>query len=552
MFSGDFSEKSSNDLSYKNIGVKKIVHHDNCLFIVLDNEQKLLAVENRIYDVSEYEHLVNYLVINGREYAVLRNLYLYLVDLETMEVVYHDKDAYSIFKNDENTLKVLMQSNGKKIFNLNTKEYFNVPNDYEYEDSLGDNLYIFREKKSEKDFYNLKRYVLNLDGKELLKDIEGYIYYKDGKLVIIKKDEINIIEMDDETFEVKTVKKGGPIIATPLYFEGIVVTVLENSVNIYNLNLEVIKTIKVEGLTKVSDITLNGNVLHLIVPYTVDDDEKYKRVYVGLKAGNVVSHRFLEGYPYWTPTTFIGNDSNDLEMKDYYFYDEDLNLIRRIRANACVDNIDDNKESIFLLKRKVDNKIQTIIFNSASNALLERDYDSIKFSGSIPYGYGVDFERKTMDFFDRDLNIVIPNFEYENYGLNPRHIYNEFSYYIMNGYVCIQKHFVDDFGESRYRTTIYRVDGEVILDSIRERVGAIGKFFQITSDGNNQFLNTETGEIGTLVISAPVDELNKVQVSQLEYRSNTIRIGTSDVTPLDSPSKRYIKRLYALFESDKK
>lgn len=546
MTSNELIKLPNNGIQYKNVGVKRIESHSNYLFIVLDNGQKLLIAENKIYDVSNYEHFVDYFYINGKQYAVLRNFFLYLIDLENMNVVFHDKDAHAIFKNDEKTLKVLMNSSGKKIFNIETKEYLPMPDDYEYEGSLGNDLYVFRERDLKKDYYDCKRYIVNVDGKILLKDIEGYVYYSDNKLIIIRRDEISVVRITpDGEFDIKTIQKNETIIAKPLYYDGNIVVVGQKSVKIYNLELVEIKNIKIDNFNEIKDITWNGDVLHLIVSYTLDGEIKQKRIFVSLKTGNVVSHRFLEGYPYWTPTTFIGTDSDDSEIKDYYFYDKDLKLISRIQANTYY-GVDNDKECIFLLVKQVDDETQKIVFNSESNVLLAIDYDHIEFSTSIPYGYGINIKKKTIDFFDRDLNVIIPNFEYEKYGINPMLFYKEFSYDIINDYVCIQKHFVGDWGESRYRTIIYKATGEVILDSTKERAIPIGKFFQITSDGNNRFLNTDTGEIGTLIISAPVDEFNQINYAELTDPSSLVRIGTSDAQPPESSTGKYMKRLQLL------
>ena len=69
-----------------------------------------------------------------------------------------------------------------------------------------------------------------------------------------------------------------------------------------------------------------------------------------------------------------------------------------------------------------------------------------------------------MDFFDKNLNIIIPNFDYKKFDLNFH--WHEFNYFIVNDYICIQKHFVNGYGEYRLRTIIQNANGEKILDSV--------------------------------------------------------------------------------------
>ena len=548
MVSSEITQKQNNNLKFKNIEVERIEHNNKHLFIVLDNGQKMLIVDNKIYDVSEYEHFVDYFEMNNKKYAVLKKWYLYLVNLETMEVVFKDTDAYAIFKNDENTLKILMNSTGKKIFNIETQEYLPMLDGYEYDDNLGNGLYVFRKKDLNEDIYTRKRYIVNLKGKIILKDIEGFIDTKDNKLIITRRDEIGIIEfLDNQIINTKTIKKGGNVLANPQHYNDTIISVEKDGVKIYDLNLVEIKRIEIDNLTKVQDVSWNGDSLWLIVPYQVNNETKYKRIFVGLKTGNVVSHKFLEGYPYWTPTTFIGSETNDEKLKDYYFYDKDLNFICKMKANACAC-MDDEDENIFLLQTIVDSKVQKTIYNSKYNTSIQANYDYIQLNHFKDYGYGINKQNETMDFFDFNLNIIIPNFKYKEFGLKPMLIYDEFSYHIINDYICITKHFSDDWGRSRYRTILYKANGQLLLDSIVESCYPIGKFFQITGNGNNRFLNTETGEIGNLVISAIVDLNGKIDFNQLQYTNNLIKIG-NNIPRLEEHLEEHQKILKYTFDN---
>lgn len=164
---------TKNELRQK-IGIKDIYRNDDYTFVYLDNEQKLLVKDEKIYDISEYDSFHKVITMNNIDYVLVSKDYsLSLVNLETKDIVFEDDKAYEVNKEDDKCLKVIMKIGGgdDSIYNIETKDYLNIPSEYEFEHSLENNLYVYSEKDKsfEKEFLDRKRVVLNANGKVLLK-----------------------------------------------------------------------------------------------------------------------------------------------------------------------------------------------------------------------------------------------------------------------------------------------------------------------------------------------------------------------------------------------
>lgn len=531
MSNNELLNNKNNALNFNSFKIKTIENIKDYLFIALTNGQKLLTNGKEIYDVSNYEHFIDIFSMDNKLCAVLKKDYTqYVVDLKAKEILFEDKVAYHITKEDETALKVIMKIGGgnTKIYDIKTKKYLPTPENYEFESSLGNGLYVFTEQLDcDKSFYECKRCIINREGNTLLKDIEGYIYFSDNHLIIVKDDELSTVGIIEETnLNIKTIKKNETIIAKPQYYNGNIITVEKNKINIHAPSLKLLKEIKIEKLEEVLDLELVENTLKLLLPHTIDGQQNNKQVFVNLNNGKVISHIQIEGYPYWTPTIFVGQDSTTDELKDYYFYDQDFNLIRKIPANTYTEK-DKEGDYMFYLATKRDNKVIRHLYNITNNTLKEINYHFTEFHPFQPYGYGVDFINETMDFFDENLKIIIPNFDYKKYNLNFNS--NQFDYFIINNYLCITKHLIDDYGQSRFRTIVQKSSGETILDSLNHQCYPIGNFIQITSNDKNQFLNTTTGLIDTLELNAPINETNNIDFTQITNFNDILQIGSKDI-----------------------
>lgn len=76
-----------NNLAIKSIKVKDISHIDDFLYIILDNGQKLLANQDKIYDLSDLGYVQKILKMGNRTCLVVSSgLSICLVDLITKEI----------------------------------------------------------------------------------------------------------------------------------------------------------------------------------------------------------------------------------------------------------------------------------------------------------------------------------------------------------------------------------------------------------------------------------------------------------------------------------
>ena len=549
MSNNELIENSNNDLGFRNIKIKRIENFKDYLFIVLDNDQKILTNGKNVYNLSDYEHFINIFSMSDKLCAILSKCGTQcVIVLETMETLFEDREAYSITKQDNRTLHIIKHIGygNNTLYDIETKQYLPVPNDYEFETSLGNGLYVFREadEEHEKDFYDQKRCVINSNGKTLLSDIEGWIYYNDNHLVIARRDELRIVRVnEDTTFDIKTLKQNETIISKPEYYKGNIILVEKNAVNIYSTSLELIKNIKIDGLSEVLDISHRDNTLYLLLPLTIGERKVNRHVFVNLESGKAISHTRIEGYPYWTPTTFIGKDIVDEDeykpqLKDFYFYDNDLNLIAKVHANNY-ENLGNEDDNLFLLNTITDDGIKKQWLNTQNGVIKEADYDWIHYRSTNIYGYGVYSEKGTLDFLNQEMEVVLPNFEFKKYKLQLG--IGGFGFFIINDYICVNQHFTDGYGQSQLRTIILKADGEVVLDSVRDRCYPIGNSIQIVSNGQSKFLNTITGEIRTLEITAPTTDDGNIDFIKLNIINDILRIGANSTLMIEASNTQYKK-----------
>lgn len=526
MTKDQLANTSNEELSLKHIKIIDINKIDDYLFMILDNGQKILTNGKDLYDVSDYNYLSDIFNMEDQLCAVMTKGYsLCVVSLKDMEVLFEDERAYHISKKDDRTLLITMKigDGNNTIYDIKTKKYLPSPDNYEFENSLGNNLYVFREQhNSNANFYDYKRCVISAEGNILLRDIEGWIELSKNHLIISKEDKLCIVKIDeDQTLDMKTIEQNEKIISKPTYHKGNLIIMEKGAIKIYTPNLELVNEFIINELKTVIDYEIVSNTLKLCLPYTTDGKQVNKHLFINLNTGKSISHLRIDSYPYWKPTTYIGKDSINSETTDYHFYNANFDPIIKVSADSY-ESVESNKECMFVLRTLEGENEHRQLLNTENGSIRDIDYHYIHFHLSLPYGYGVNFSTQKMDFFDENLNIIIPNFDYNRINLS--FYYEEFNYFIINNYICICKFFVDGYGQSRQRTIIQKADGETILDSIQHRCYAVGNFIQIIHNEDSEFLNTLTGETGTLRISATVDRTGKIDFKKINNTNNILSI----------------------------
>lgn len=516
--------------------------------MILDNGQKILTNGKDLYDVSNYNHLSSIFNMENKVCAIMTKGHsTCAIDLATMEILFEDEKVYHIDKQDDRTLHVIMKigEGNNTIYDIKTKQYLPVPDNYEFENSLGNNLYVFREQhNSNIDFYDYKRCVINADGRIILKDIDGWIELSNNYLIVKKKNNLSIITINEDlTLNMKSIKQNDQIIAKPAYYNGNLIIMEKGVIKIYTLNLELVNEFFLDELKEIIDYEIISKTLKLCLPHIIEGKQVNKHLFINLNTGKSISHLRIEAYPYWDPTTYIGQDNIGSEITDYHFYHANFEPIITISANTyeCVDA---NKECLFLIRKLDRGKEQNQLLNAENGSIRNVDYDYVHFHLSLPYGYGINLSTKKMDFFDENLNIIIPNFDYKRFDFSFSQ--GEFDYFIVNDYICIHKHFIDDFGQSRWRTAIQKSNGEIILDSIQHRCYAMGNFIQIIHNKESTFLNTITGEIGALTITATTNEFGKINFKKINNIDSILSIEQNPqlkIPPIEDKKILKIKKL---------
>lgn len=329
----------------------------------------------------------------------------------------------------------------------------------------------------------------------------------------------------------KTIEKNENIIVKPAYHNGNLILIEKKVIKIYTLDFELVNEIFIDELDEIIDYEIVSNTLKLSVSYIIMGEKINKHLFINLNTGKSISHLRIECYPYWIPTTYIGQDSIDSKIINYYFYNANFDLIIKVSANGY-KNVDSNKEVMFVIRTLDGENEHKQLLNTENSNMYNVDYDYIHFHHSLPYGYGVNLTTQKMDFFDENMNIVIPNFDYKKYNIN--YSQENFGYFIINDYICINKQFARNSSQSKYRTIIQKANGEIILDSIQHKCYPLGNFIQITYNNHSEFLNTITGEIGQAEISAVLDEMEKIDFKRINDFNSILSI--ENCIPLELPS----------------
>lgn len=503
------NDKTLSNKVVKIIGIDRI---DDYLFIKLDNNQKILTDGRRIFEFSEYNHLVKLFTMSDRVCAVFVKGFStqVVVDINTKEVLFEDDNIFLVSKNDDRTLSV--QSNdmsiNEVIYDVESKKYLPSPKGYTLESSLGNGLYVFVENdKKDVDFYDHSRCIINIEGEILLSDIKGWPYAIGNHLIVKTRKELNIIGLsEDKDIEIKTIKQSEDIIAKPNYYKDNILIIEKGAIKLYTPELVLEKEIKIEDLEEVVDYERVADTLKLCVPYVENGEKINKHIFVNLKTGKYISSLRIECYPYWAPTTYVAKDSIDSEIKNYCFYDENFELKINISGKDC-EVLENAKEYLFVVQC-ADEEAKFI--NTNTGIIKENPYDFIRFDFLCPYGYGLDFSKQTIDFFDEELNTIISGFDCNKI----KRLY-EFSFFVVNNFVCISDQFENDCGRTVVRNVIVNPEGEIILDSVGQSCYAVGNFIKISNRNNICFLNTITGEIGDLCLLAKTDEKGIIDFSNI-------------------------------------
>ena len=497
-------------LSTMDYDVKVVVKYGDYYYIKLENEQSFVTDGKKVYDTSFYGKVCNVFIMGDRLCAVCYySHHMKIIDLNTKEVLFDDYDANDILRVDDQVVCVFRSRATTTLYNIFNKDYLYAGNYYKYDYALENGFYIFVEENSEKDYHDLKRRVVNLNGDVIFDNIDGYPEIVDNHLIITKNDMLRIFTFNnDQSASESIITKGGNIIDKPYYDDRMIILVEKGFIKFYSLDNKLLKEIKIDGLNYVRDSEFVKDVLKLCVTPNEDEDAPASHIFLNIKTGEYISHFRIEGYPYWKPKAFVGfDDYNDIykHFKDgvlyktskYHFYDLDLNEFACIDGNLLKDL---DLEDLFHIQTWNGKNFDNVFVNATSKVVKKCIYDEIVFESDAAAGYAISDIEDKMDVVDLNLNVLVDNVD-KKVNFDGYHIRDA---YLVNDYVAL---ILVYYGEiTWFRSVLFNPEGEVIKDS-NSRVFPLDNTMLLMGSSYDKtlFLNTKTGEIKPLTITAKAD-----------------------------------------------
>lgn len=501
--------------------VKLVIKYDNYYYIKLENEQSFVTDGIKLYDTSSYDFIKNVFFMSERLCAVCCSLYgVKLIDLNTEEILFYDKDANDLIRKDDQVLCVFRSCGPDTLYNIYSKKYLYDGSDYKYDYSLGNGYYLFEEIDSEKKYCDLKHRIINSNGDIVFDNIEGYPHIKDNHLIITKNNVMNVITFfDKNTFISKEYMKGEKILADPIYEDGKIILVEKEFVRFYSLNNSLLKEIKIDGLEFVVDSQYVNAILKLCVASSKEESAPTRHVFLNVKTGKVISHFRIEGYPYWIPKYFVGFESyNDVyknyeedvlyERTNYHFYDFDFNKIACIKGNKLKEL---DLEDLFHIQTWNGKEFDNVFLNATSRVIKPCIYDTIVFKSDAACGYAISSNEDRIDIVDLNLNVMVDHVD-ERVEFGRYYIWDT---YLVNDYTALILSCDGGYG-TLFRTVLFNPDREVIMDSFY-KVFPLDNSMQLMGSDMDKtlFLNTKTGEIKPLTITAKADEFGFIDFKDI-------------------------------------
>lgn len=542
---------SNNKMEPKNIKILNVIQANTYFFLELDNGQKILTNGNELYDVSDYNYLIDIFYMGNKLCAVMeKGFTTCVVDLNTMEILFQDK-VWRLFREDNRTLKIIKEigCGNAFIYDIETKSYLSLPANYEFEKSLGNNLYVFKEQHNlETDFCDYKKCVINADGKVVMKDIDGYVESSDNYIIITKKNKLYIVKINEDlSFDIDSIEQNEKIIADPVYHDGNIIVIEKGLINIYKPNLNLIKQFEIKELESVLQYEIVSDTLKILLPYSINEEKINKHIFINLKTGKKILHLRIDGYPYWTPQVYVGKDNCNedksfeygkvYEPTEYHFYDSNFNKTINVKGNYYLE-IDD---TIFEVGMWNGQGYERKFVNAKTGVEKKYNYDIIQFLPEYPYGYAFNTVTNMIDIIDKDWNTIIPNIDYKQLGLNKENTcFHNFTFFVVNDYVCIIKH-IPNGPQSLFRFIIQNSSGEIVLDSMKHRCYPMGNMIQIENHGKSEFLNTLTGEIGQLSILTSTNKEGKIDFNRISDVKNIFQIEDRENSSLEIQTSKVKK-----------
>lgn len=155
-------------------------------YLVIHGTNNCIITDGKnVYYLGKYKYIQNIYKMGDKVYAVvLHNYRQSLIDIETLECVFSQKQAYcsGVFKVDDNYINLFGSEYPNYLYNINTKKFLKSDNGHVFSHKLvrDEDLFVFETENN----YECSYSVVDGTGKVLYECGQGFPYKIGDNLVI--------------------------------------------------------------------------------------------------------------------------------------------------------------------------------------------------------------------------------------------------------------------------------------------------------------------------------------------------------------------------------
>lgn len=484
--------------------IEGIYNVDGYLVIHGSNNCVVTDGEN-VYYLGKYKYIQNIYKMGNKIYAVvLHNYRQSLIDIETLECVLSQKQAYcsGIFKVDDNYINLIGSEYPNYLYNINTKNFIKPDNGHVFSHMLvrNEDLFVFQTENK----YEYSYSVVDGTSKVLYECGRGFPHKIGNNLVIHNSKEenvkivVNLFSKQEANKEI-IISINDNILGEPQIIKDNIVIVTSDSVKLINTNLEEVRSIPIKLDGEVVDTQLEDNTFIIVI----SKGEKKSCVIVLLNNELVMYHDGVVTLPFEKSEikTIRCYDELDQEEKDKYkkfdtfgyfsLYDTEGTKLTTLKARDCWV-IESSKNNKFIFYN-VDGLDTHKVYNVETKELKDIPWDGIDYCLDgcdwASYGWGYNELTNSYDFFDEDLNVLFADIDPSLYGMRYS---NDLTFKILNNYLWLDIR-ISKGPCNYYHNVIIDKDKNVIYDSYNSAITILGNYFQIKENDKLIYLDSRTG-----------------------------------------------------------
>lgn len=503
--------------------ITRIKDLENFYFIELNN-RRILANDTKIFDISEYDDVKKMMEVNGKRCAlVYKGNTLYLMDIETKEVILSQLDAFDMQVNDKDTIEVMTLNSFSQLYSIDKKDYVTDSESTHFISNLYPGIYVLKDTLG-------NYYITNIDGKLIFDCGKSIPKYVDGNLVLIQETGIKIYHNvnfeEEKSYTITEIIKGMGVLTAPCWYKEDIVIVNNDNIEIINTNLNIIKRISVIIEGKVNDAKVVGDNLLILV----DAKDKIVTYGVNLQTNSYVRYDEINALENQNETSLLVStefdnnvrfyqilDSNfkeipNIDYKDHAFFNG-MFEVKGLKANDY--HIIPTAENLLIYFTNEDMK--NYLYSLTSKKLRLANYTFINFKKKLNgkyenYGYA-ETEDGVYDFINSDGTTLFTGIDL--YELGIKRGLREFTYYIINGYLCLVGQ-----DETNNKCVIINSEGTIIYNEYVLNARQVCNAFEIEKENEVIIFNTLLNEF--IVKNSGV--INNVQKELVKVSPDTMML----------------------------